>query len=379
MIGFFHQHDPQDRQGGVERYLATLLAAAGARAMAVTPAPTLTASGVAEPTRSNARLDVALRGSPRLPVWLRFVLGVFRDAPRIARVLRQQGVVVCEYSRPEYALFAWLFRGPRVFTIHGTGPHQSARLAYVAHHACSLAMAMLATRVQIVGRDPSGVSRLCRALLKDRLAFIDAWHDDRFAPTPTPPLDGAPMRIFYAGRISEQKNPALLFAVMRELAARGKDAASLHYFGSDYAAFVEAGLAADVENHGLLGPAALARAIGSCHVGLLCSSFGEGSPFIVAETLACGRGVVLPPLRTLEATYGGLVGVKIARAYDAKTFADLLFELRDEMKSAAVDAASIAAQVAHRSQTLATQTLLRDLESLACAPADALAAQEGTV
>lgn len=356
MIAFFHQNDIFGSDGGgVERYLATLLRRAEGDATFIGPKP----SG-----DLRSRFVVNMAGASLLPRWLAFIAGVMAQAAKIRAFLNENGAVVMEFSRPEYALFAWLFPGARVFTIHGTGPDAKDRLRHVIHHACCRLLPLLADRVQIVGRDASGLSDGVRARLADRLTYIDAWYDDRFRPAAFPPLAGERIRIFYAGRLTAQKNPELLFEIVRRASALPERPFEFHYFGADFQKIVDAGLADRVHDHGFLSPPELAQEIGRCHAGLMCSGFGEGSPFVIVEALACGRPYVLPPLPTLTSAYDGTVGVYFSRDHDVASFMHALMALRSDLVGSRLSPEAIAAGVGDRSQSKAARLLLDRLETL---------------
>lgn len=356
-VAFFHQNDVFGAEGGgVERYIATLVTRVPGRAALVCP-----------PITGDARRHFATpRGFARLPRWIAFMLGVVMQMRAIRAFLRDNDVGVLEFSRPEYALIACLFAGRRVFTIHGTGPVRHDHARYLIHYACCFLLPLLADRVQIVGRDRGGLPRLVARALKARLTHVDAWHDDRFRPAPLAE-SGGPLKVFYAGRVAAQKNPELLFALIRAAAAQGGEF-EFHYFGADYARFGEAGLAHAIVDHGFLQPEALAQAIADCHVGVMCSGWGEGSPFIIVEALACGRPFVLPPLPTLTQTYAGFPGVAFAARYDVAAFLDALRALREDLRSRRLTPQNIAARVADRAQSRAALALLEQLESLALNP-----------
>ncbi|HXY58347.1 MAG TPA: glycosyltransferase [Methylocystis sp.] len=356
-IAFFHQNDVFSRQGGIERYVATLLDCAQGRAALVSPP-------LARPyARHFAVEDSGPHGAPQ---WLRFVGGLFAQRHAIRSFLRENGVGVLEFSRPEYMLAGWLFPGAKVVTIHGTGPDKSQRLHHLVHHLCCLLLPLLVHRVQVIGRDRSGLPRIAQKLLGARIVHIDAWCDDRFRPTPTPPIAyETPLRVFYAGRVAAQKDPALLFEIVQKATTIYPKKFEFRYFGSDYAAFVKAGVGDLVMNSGFLDVGTLAMAIGSCHVGILCSAYGEGSPFIVVETLACGRPFVLPPLPTLVEAYDGAPGALIVARREADGFVEALMNIRAKILAGHVGANAIASGVADRAQSRAAPRLLAELVSLA--------------
>ncbi len=355
-IAFFHQNDVFSRQGGIERYVSTLIDYAKEDAALISP-----------PLQRSLANHFAVneRGPKGAPQWLRFLLGLLAQRRAIAAFLEERQARVLEFSRPEYILAGWLLRGKRVVTIHGTGPDATNRLHYFVHHGCCLLLPLLADRVQVIGRDASGLPWLSRALLAKRIAHVDGWSGERFAPTPFTPIGAKDrLRVFYAGRIAAQKNPELLFSIIRAAASTAPGAFEFHYFGSDHKEFIRAGLGDLVEDHGFLAPSALAKAIGGCHVGILCSAFGEGSPFIVIETLACGRPFVLPPLRTLTEAYANVEAAHIVERNEVKDFLAALADIRAQIVSGRLDPFAIAAQVAERSVSRAAPRLLEALARL---------------
>lgn len=351
MFVFVHQNDPTDAQGGIERYVATLLAAAGDDGRLVTEATD-------RPSPNRIALPL-----PRLPgpKWIPFALAVFRNLGSIRAALAASPRLVVEYSRPEYAFFAWALPGARVFTIHGTGPGAGERAKRLVHDLACRLLPALAARVQVVGRDDGGLSPAVCRHLGARLAHVDAWYDAVFTPRPLPTT--AKTIVFYAGRIVEQKNPKLLFEIIREGKRRYGEAIEFRYFGKDVDRIAEAGLSDRVTCTGLLDARGLAAAIAECHMGLMCSHFGEGSPFIVVETLACGRPYVLSPLPTLTGAYGGNPGVRFAADLTAASFLAEITRLRADL-AAGLTPQTIAATVAPRAEPIATRALLAELAAL---------------
>lgn len=353
MIAFFHQNDVTDAQGGVERYVDTLLATAAGGGDALL---------VSEPPARAAGNRIGLR-LPKLPgpKWIPFALAVVANAATIRARLAAAKIRVLEFSRPEYVLFAPLFRGAKVFTIHGTGPGTGERAKRIVHDLACRLLPLVADRVQVVGRDDGGLSAEVIRRLGSRLTHIDAWYAARFRATPMP--TETKTIVFYAGRIVEQKNPKLLFEIIRRGKERFGDAVEFRYFGRDVVEIERAGLADRVHCTGLLDADGLARAISECHMGLMCSHFGEGSPFIIVETLACGRPYVLSPLPTLLGAYGGNPAVRFAPAFEADAFLDTIERLRADI-DAGLDAEAVAASVADRAEAIATRRLVDELAAL---------------
>ncbi len=349
----FHQNDPTDAQGGVERYVDTLLAAAGEDSLLV-----------CEPSRAPApnRLGLPLAKMPG-PKWIPFVLAVWSRIAEIRARLKAAPKRVLEFSRPEYVAFAWALPGAKVFTIHGTGPGAGERAKRAIHDAACAMLPFVADRVQVVGRDDSGLSARVIRRLGPRLAHVDAWWDDRFTATPLPRSEKT--IVFYAGRIVEQKNPKLLFEIIREGKRRFGEAIEFRYFGKDVEEIEKAGLSRLVTCTGLLDAAGLTRAIGECHMGLMCSHFGEGSPFVVVETLACGRPYVLSPLPTLTGAYGGNPYARFTAGWTAQAFLDEIVAVKADVDAGRIVAEAVRASVAARAKPVATRALLAELAAIA--------------
>ncbi|WP_424360278.1 glycosyltransferase [Methylocystis parvus] len=355
-VAFFHQNDVFETQGGIERYVATIFEGAPERVVLVS------AGG---PRKSARLFGLDVKPSTGAPRWVQFLRAVFAQRKAISAFLQDNDVQVLEFSRPEYIFLGLLFPGKRAVTIHGTGPGPGNRLHWLLHHACCLLLPFLADRVQIVGRDPSGVPKVALRMLGEKVAFFDAWYDESFTPAPLPPLAKAdPLRIFYGGRIAPQKNPKLLFEIIRESARLAPGDFQFHYFGADFDAIEREGLADLVVNHGFLGPQALAEAMRSCHLGLMCSAFGEGSPYVVVEGLACGRPYILPTLPTLRAAYHGNVGVRFVERYSAQAYLAAMRAVRSEMLAGDIDSMKIAAEMTSRARSHAVPRLVHDLMRL---------------
>lgn len=353
LYAFFHQNDVCDAQGGIERYVDTLLAAAGDEALLISEPPARPAAN---------RLGLSL---PRLPgpKWIPFALAVWGALGRIRARLAAAPRRVLEFSRPEYVVFAFALPGAKVFTIHGTGPGRGERAKRAIHDAACFLLPFVADRVQVVGRDDGGLSASVIRRLGPRLAHVDAWYADRFTATPMPKSDRT--IVFYAGRIVEQKNPKLLFEIVRRGKERFGDAVEFRYFGKDTEEIAKAGLSDVVACTGLLDANGLTRAIGECHVGVMCSHFGEGSPFVVVETLACGRPYVLSPLPTLTGAYGANPNVRFATDWTADAFLDAIMGVKADIDAGRIEAEAVRASVADRAEPVATRALLDDLARLA--------------
>jgi glycosyltransferase involved in cell wall biosynthesis len=218
----------------------------------------------------------------------------------------------------------------------------------------------VADAVQIVGRDPSALTPSVLAHLSTRVRYIDAWYDDTFCVSPFRNLDG-PLRIFYAGRLAPMKNPELLLKVIETSQRVCGDSVEFRYFGAD-AAKIPDRFKEQFPSFGLLSAPELAEAISDCHVGILCSGFGEGSPFIVVEALACGRGFILPPLAGLLDSYRNHRGVMFAPDYSVDAFLDTLTRMQTEIRNG-LTPEIIASDVRDRSKAIVVREILQGLEA----------------
>lgn len=345
MLALFHQNRVDVGQGGIERYIATLLSTAGPSALLVT--------GEVTNLGENC-CSVRLRGPTAFPKWLRFALGILFASSRLRREFIERSVTVAEYSRAEYVLFAWMFKAKRIFTIHGTGPARST-LARLVHNASCYLLPYLAHQIIIAGPDYSAIPISVQRKLGLRLSHFNAWFDDVFRPSAMPDTD--PFIVLYAGRVCEQKGPEILFEVIRR-SSELPFTVAFRYCGSDYQAFVQAGLDHIVQDCGLLNAEEVARLTQACHVGILCSKYGEGSPFFVIETLACGRGMIVSALPTLLSTYSAVPGIVFASLNDPSSFLNGIAKAREIIMSGLAPDA-IAASVSSQKRSNAADAHIR--------------------
>jgi glycosyltransferase involved in cell wall biosynthesis len=353
MIGLFHQHNV-DRQGGIERYVNTLLTVKHGGSSLFT---------LGDERSTADRVFIKSFGSDKLPAWLRYSLGCILSFKQIRRELRTRSIDVIELSRPEYVFFAWLLPGVKVLTIHGTGPTKRRRVTYFIHALSTILCAMLVRRIQVVGFDESGVPRFTRYFHSKKIVNVHAWYDDAFEFERMPALAEDRLRVLYAGRLGEQKDPALFAAIVKEI-SRLNLPVSISYCGSDQHVIQEYGIEHLISDFGLLDAGSLARLMQSSHCLIMTSSHGEGSPFVIIEALACGRYVVLPDLLTLKLAYAKTPGVIMVAERSAKAFIAALERVRSEVRKGA-SGEKISSAVAGRSKERMALSLLAALEDLA--------------
>lgn len=167
-----------------------------------------------------------------------------------------------------------------------------------------------------------------------------------FYPTPFDVSDGV-LRVIYAGRMDEFKDPPTMFKVCKALhdALGGKF--EFHYCGAEdphrYAEF--APIEAFTIRHGGLLSSGVAAVMRKVHIGMLVSHY-EGMPCFLLETLASGRpfgGLRLPQF--MQVVEEGVSGRMTDRAEtDAETVARVtqtILGLWDEIRTGKIDPAAV--------------------------------------
>ena len=350
-IAFFHQNEVNGVQGGVERYLSTLLHCSPATSTLVTEM---------QSAKGPQRITVPLSDHLPLPKGMRYLFALFRNRKEVKRALSKNNVVALEFSRPELSLFA-IFLDPRkTFTIHGPGPPKTNFLTYLIYQASCFVLPFVADLVQVMGnRNLEGLPSLVVKQLGTRIKFIDAWYDDAFELSEMPGIKNS-IKIFYAGRLAPMKNPALLFDVVRATKQNREYAVEFRYFGSDDHVIKLAQLDGHIECFGLKTAAELSHEISKCHAGILCSTYGEGSPFIIVETLACGRLFIAPPLPILHDAYDHVSGVIFSTGWKIEDYLRAIHSLRASL-TGGITARQIRAGVELRSKRVVSKLIMEQI------------------
>jgi glycosyltransferase involved in cell wall biosynthesis len=328
-------------QGGIERYLSTVLNGNPYNSFLVTED---------DLSKRPQRIAIRVSSNGRIPKGMRYLLALLRERNSIKLALAKNDLTAFEFSRPELALFAWLLRGHKTFTIHGLGPPKKDALAYLIHRISCLVLPYAANVVQVFGRDPSGIPAAVVEKLQKRIKFIDAWYDQVFTLSDMPPMKPK-ILISIGGRLSAQKNPSLLFEVVRAVARDSNLNVEFRYHGADGEVVRSAGLENMIHCQALLTLDELADEIRLCHAGIMCSAYGEGSPFTIVESLACGRPFIAPPLRTLTDAYANIPSVIFASDWTVSSYLAAIRDLQSRLQNGlTAQAVSAEAQLERRSQ-----------------------------
>lgn len=360
MIAFLHQHEVRGRQGGIERYLETLLDVECGASMLVALSE--------ETSNTPSRLFIKDLLPQNLPSWFKYTVSALFQVRAIKARFEQEGVCVAELSRPEYIVFASLLGVRTVVTIHGTGPTKRRLAAFLTHHFFAFLCSVLVHEVQIVGFDSSGLSRLAKWIARSKIRHIHAWADDVFVYKPIQARTDRFLNILYAGRLSEQKDPGLLFDIIRHTSIIAPEY-KFHYCGADYDVITSHGLSSLVTNHGMLNSRELSNVISASDLTVLTSSHGEGSPFIVIETLASGRFCVLSDLPTLRDAYATKPGVLLVEERTPEAYVAAFSKINQAI-DAGDDGARISEAVSDRKKSVMARRHIDHLKSLVGTLAD---------
>ncbi len=270
---------------------------------------------------------------------LRYVLGALRHLGAIRRALGP-GPATADLHRFEFAPIARLLGLPALQMIHGEGSKNdrmdSLIKTYWYIHSSGERLALrLARGIYCV--NPAIVERLKtsfpHAYPKAELLSVSV-DTGLFRPTPFDCADDT-LRLVFAGRLDEFKDPPLLFRTVAEL-RRILGRVELHYVGAtDPERYAEFASVRDVTvRHGFQNAQGVAGIMARCHMGVL-TSFFEGMPCFLLEGLAAGRpfgAIRLPQYDPLIVS--GVSGALVERRDTPEASADALAAAFAEVWSA---------------------------------------------
>ena len=261
-----------------------------------------------------------------------FFMALLRNFRSIAQLIRARKCTV-DLRRVEFSWLPVILRLPFVQMLHGEGVPKlkmdSLLRKYSFVHNAGERFA-IATSEKFLCVNPFITERLQKTYpsRKEKIDTLWTWvNTDIFEPQPFPSTD-LPLRVVFAGRLDEFKQPPLMFRTLARLRDRLNGHLEFHYVGtSDPTRFAEFGNIADITiRHGFKDAAGLAATIASAHAGILTSEF-EGMPRCVLETLAIGRPVVAMHLPQLESViHDGISGYLVPRNGLLDDMAEVLAE-----------------------------------------------------
>ena len=227
----------------------------------------------------------------------RFACGILRHALAIRRAMAG-GPGTVDLQRFEFAGLARLLGLPAIQMVHGEGAKDQKmdsliRRFWFIHRsnewlALHLAKKILCVNDNIVRR----LEQIYPSVARRAEVMTVSVDTERFAPQPFPAWDGT-FKVVFAGRLDSFKDPPLMFRVLAGLKERLGGRLEFHYVGTtDPSRYPEFGGIADITvRHGYQPAAAVARIMAASHAGVL-TSFFEGMPCYLLETLSVGRPFV---------------------------------------------------------------------------------------
>lgn len=298
--------------------------------------------------------DMATEAASKLrnSLSLRFALGLARHALAVRR-FAGNGPVSFELQRYEASWLPVLLRRPFISVVHNQykrdNKTDSLIKTFWALHRGNEAFSLRAAS-RVVCVNPAIREAIVEAspAARPKSHVMSVSVDTMlFRPMPFATSDGI-VRIAYAGRFEEQKDPRLMFSTIAALADRLDGRIEFHYIGtSDPTRYPEFGrIAGNTVRHGFQTARGVRDILARCHFGLLTSHF-EGMPCFLLETLASGRAMAaidLPQFAPL--IIDGRTGVRVPRQSttdaSAALLADVIVAMWDDIKAGRIDPATIA-------------------------------------
>ena len=286
----------------------------------------------------------------------RFAAALLRYVPRIRSLIAGTEASV-EVERFEFAPMARMLGCPLVVMVHNEGdPKQDkmdsllSRYWWINEVSEWLAF-RLASRIfcvtpklkqRLETRHPSQASKASVLTVS-----VDT---DLFRASPFDLANGK-LRLVYAGRLDEFKDPSLMFSVARRVHERLGGAFEFHYCGaSDPHRFPEfAAIEPFTIRHGALLPDRVAAVMRNAHMGILVSHW-EGMPCFLLELLSSGRpfaGLRLPQFDAVVKP--GISGRMVERGdtteASTESVAGIVLELWDDIRAGRIDPSRVHDQI----------------------------------
>lgn len=304
-------------------------------------------------------IDQARINLPGKKLWqsttLRFALGITRYFGAVRRAIGP-GPATADLQRFEFAGLARLLGLPAVQMVHGEGAKDQTmdsliKRFWFVHRSNEWLALHLARRILCVnGNIIRRLQQVQPSVVPKTEVMTVSVDTAMFAPQSFPAWDGV-FRIAFAGRLDSFKDPPLMFRVLARLKNRLGGRLAFHYVGTtDPSRYPEFSPIADITvRHGFQPAAAVARILAQCHAGIL-TSFFEGMPCYLLETLSVGRpfaAIRLPQYDPL--VLAGVSGTLVERTEPDEAceieLAEAFVSLRDHVAAGHLDPSRIHALV----------------------------------
>ncbi|HEX7857265.1 MAG TPA: glycosyltransferase [Sphingobium sp.] len=251
------------------------------------------------PTADQTRAATSIGSSNTF----KFAKGLLRHMPTLRRMFGRTPAVT-EIERFEYAPFAYALGHPFALVAHNEGDPRTDKMDSILskHWYVNSIAEKIAVRLasEVRGVTPRIRDRLTARYPSQaaKIGVLTVSVDTQvFHPHPFDLSDGK-LKLIYAGRLDEFKDPPLMFRVVERLHQQLGGQVEFHYCGSsDPHRFPEfTPIEAYTVRHGALTTQQVAEVMRSVHIGMLVSHW-EGMPCFLLELLASGRpfgGLRLP-------------------------------------------------------------------------------------
>ena len=289
-------------------------------------------------------------------VTLRFAMAVARRLPALRRMIRGESAVA-EVERFEYAPLARMLGCPLVLVAHNEGDPRFDKMDSILsrYWYVNSVTEWLAVRLarRIFGVTPKIRDRIAERYpaRAERTAVLTVSVDTELFHAAPFDLASGKLKLVYAGRLDEFKDPPLMFRVVRAVHDSLAGAFEFHYCGSaDPHRFAEfAAIESYTVRHGALTPVQVADVMRKAHIGILVSHW-EGMPCFLLELLASGRpfvGLRLPQFdQVVEQGVNGRMAERGTTIEETQAqVAALIVEQWADIRAGKVDVARVHAKV----------------------------------
>lgn len=300
------------------------------------------------PTAAQTRAATSIGSSNTF----KFAKGLLRWLPTLRRIFGRAPAIM-EIERFEYAPFAYALGHPFALVAHNEGDPRTDKMDSILskHWYVNSAAERIAVRLasEVRGVTPRIRDRLAQRYPSQaaKIGVLTVSVDTQiFHPHPFDLSDGK-LKLVYAGRLDEFKDPALMFQVVERLHQQLDGQVEFHYCGSsDPYRFPQfSAIEACSVRHGALTTRQVADVMQSAHIGILVSHW-EGMPCFLLELLASGRpfgGLRLPQFD--QVVKPGINGEMVERGPseddNVSAVAGAIIKLWDDIKGGRIDPAEV--------------------------------------
>lgn len=289
-------------------------------------------------------------------VTFRFAKAMAWHLPKIRRMIRGEAASAT-VERFEFAPLARLLGCPLVVMVHNEGDPKAdkmdsilSRYWWINDTAEWLAFRLAKRIFTVTPKLKERIEQRHPSQAKKAEVLTVSVDTQLYQATPFDLTDGK-LKLVYAGRLDDFKDPALMFRVCRNLHEKLNGAFEFHFCGSaDPHRFPEfKAIESYTVRHGALLPEGVAAVMRQVHMGILVSHW-EGMPCFLLELLASGRpfgGLRLPQFdQVIEV---GVNGQMVERAdtveESEERVAQAIIKQWDEIRSGKTDPHAVHAKI----------------------------------